>query len=226
MSDAPEQAPEADASARRGFAVMALVGALASGFIWWSNDQLECGVDKNFCVRVDAERNVLVSTNINAVNGLNRVLSVRGEIALEDGTIHPLTVVSRSEDDWGRSIEVSTTSISNVSVTSMTSPLKVDLKYRIPDLSEAIGQMANLKISGDVLFPYIGNDNVVDRTLRTTGNRFEERTRPFKVEFKALLKPNDFKEEKPISTGWYWLTGIVFALGLFGYIGSRQEDSA
>lgn len=203
-------------------AIVAVASLMSAVWIWWSDNSQEC-LAEVYCAAVDQEWKIKLTGQHESINGLSNVYDLSAEVVLASGEIVPMAVRAYENDDWGDELEVEGIEIRGVSVTGYMDPISLRLVYTIPDLPGHVGEIATLRVNGQVLIPIIARDDVVSRTFDTEMS-FDEVTRQVSDETDVLLKEESFSETPGIAKGWFWLAVILFPLSLLVAIGALADD--
>lgn len=224
----------------KSFGTTFLIAALAFGaayYMWWDNSQNACKDSLTWCVKVGKMGDLTYSSAVRSVSGLSKTHSASATLALDDGTTYDLEPTWYGNDEWGDSIEQFGFGIKGVSVTSITSPVKLKLKFPFDELDIEPGQNGVLHIAANVTFPKMEDedlDNVVARsvlgskaaTIASGGGvtlSYIDTTQTIEEDVKIQFKSAGFSGQG-YSDFWFWTAIVIGSLSTLAFIGNFLED--
>lgn len=182
------------------------------------------------CVSPNGKQNKKLELTgfVRSLNGLSHTNSVKSTLKFPDGTIVTIPTDRVNNDTWGDTINQLGLGVKGVSVTSITDELSMLYHLNFPQLENQIGQVGTLNIEMKVTYPKLEeDDNVISRSahnLAKMGFTFFDKTDPINYSMQVIMKPADYKKSHwHTASGWWWISAIIGACGLFSLLGRLSE---
>lgn len=199
-----------------------LTATLMTG-IWWQNAKSDCE-DGTYCISTGKEWRLSSTGFKKSINGLTKVEGATATLVLANGKTHPVTVTSYDNDEWGNVIDTESWEISNISVSSITEDLTINLAFQIPEIEGANNTKATLTADALVIYPkFNGSDDMAGRSFKDNFS-FEDARETVNFDVDLVLSSADQGKPFRIPGFIFWTILVIGGLLTFAYFGNSLDD--